>query len=73
MNSEWMSIKETADYLGIRVRTLRNWRAQRRGPPSYKRDSLVRYKRSEVDVWLEKGREQTLEELVTSLNRVGGS
>ncbi|MBC2735894.1 MAG: helix-turn-helix domain-containing protein [Desulfobacteraceae bacterium] len=40
--------KEVAEYLGIGVQTLRNWRYLRRGPVYYKLGSRVSY--SEKDI-----------------------
>lgn len=45
--------KEVANYLAVPVLTLQTWRAARKGPPSYRVGKHVRYRREEVEAWLE--------------------
>ncbi len=54
-HSEWMTYEEVAEYLSVAVGTVRNWVSARKIPFS-KRDGMVRFKRDEVDAWLEKKR-----------------
>jgi predicted DNA-binding transcriptional regulator AlpA len=53
----WLS-----EYLGaeepIPLRTIYNWRLRGEGPPAYRVGKYLRYRRSEVDAWLE-GRHDT--------------
>lgn len=42
----------TADYLGVAVRTLENWRCRRYGPRYVKIGGSVRYRQSDLDAWL---------------------
>ena len=45
---------ETAKYLkGISDRTLRQWRYLRQGPPYVKVGALIRYRKADVDRWIE--------------------
>jgi excisionase family DNA binding protein len=45
--------KEAAEFLGIPLGTLAQWRSQRRGPPYIKlEDRLVRYRRSDLEEYL---------------------
>jgi excisionase family DNA binding protein len=45
---------ELAEYLGISLATVRKWRFLKKGPPFLKLEgSLVRYRKSEVDAWLD--------------------
>lgn len=54
MSDKAMSIKEAAEYLGLEVTTLYNWRAKRFGPPSYALNAKkVVYRKKEIDRWLE--------------------
>ena len=53
--SEWMTYEEVAEYLSVAVGTVRNWVSARKIPFS-KRGGMVRFKRDEVDAWLEKKR-----------------
>ncbi|MEU8264944.1 helix-turn-helix domain-containing protein [Micromonospora sp. NPDC048999] len=46
-------IHEVADYLGLKVQTLYNWRVKGIGPKSSRVGGLVRYRWSDVDAWLE--------------------
>ena len=51
--TSWQSPEELADELCIPVATVYAWRYQGRGPKGYKIGRHVRYKRSDVDAWLE--------------------
>jgi excisionase family DNA binding protein len=45
--------KEAAEFLGIPLGTLAQWRSQRRGPPYIKlEERLVRYRRSDLEEYL---------------------
>jgi len=51
---------EVARVLRISVKTLYNMRARGEGPPAYKlggRGGRARYRRSDVEAWIEQGRE----------------
>lgn len=57
--SEWMSTEELSEITGHARATIEGWRNTGRknsGPPYYKFGRLVRFKRSEVEAWLEKCR-----------------
>lgn len=47
------SINEVAEYLGLEVQTLYNWRALRQGPPAKKVGRQLRYRWQDVDAWVE--------------------
>jgi excisionase family DNA binding protein len=59
---KWLSPREAADYLGVTLQTLYQWRSANRGPKSYKLgeknpDALndsrpVRYRRKDLDRWI---------------------
>ena len=42
-----------ADFLGLTVATLRKWRWLRSGPKFVKVGRLIRYRRIDVDAWLD--------------------
>ncbi|MGI8707255.1 MAG: helix-turn-helix domain-containing protein [Actinomycetota bacterium] len=47
-----------ADYLGIPLRTVYAWRYRGEGPASYRIGRHVRYRREDVEAWLEKQADQ---------------
>jgi excisionase family DNA binding protein len=50
---------ELADYCRVSIRTVQRWRAEGTGPPVLWAGSKPRYRRSQVDEWLERrAREQ---------------
>lgn len=51
----WMSTVEAADYLQRTQKTLSNWRSAGEGPPYSKRSNVVRYRKADLDEWLEGG------------------
>jgi excisionase family DNA binding protein len=46
--------QETAAYLNVAVGTLRRWRAEGTGPPALRVGRTIRYRRLDVDRWLER-------------------
>lgn len=62
-----MTIAEVADYLGLKMTTMYNWRRSGKGPRGIHVGSLVRYRRSDVDVWL--GRHLDFEPRVKNTSR----
>lgn len=48
-----MNTESAAAYLDMRPGTLEIWRSTRRGPPYIKVGRSVRYRRSDLDAWLE--------------------
>jgi excisionase family DNA binding protein len=54
-SSELMSLSEVAQYLGMAERTIYLW-AQERKLPAFKLGSSWRFRRSEIDAWLETNR-----------------
>lgn len=57
----WMTPRETAAYIGVSVETVRGWMRKRTGP-AFTRVGYrtVRYRRSDVDGWMEKRKRTTL-------------
>lgn len=53
LKSEILTSKETAKLLGYRVRTLKKWRSTGRGPAYVRIGSRVRYRREEINRWLD--------------------
>jgi excisionase family DNA binding protein len=53
--------QQTADYLQVAVGTLRRWRAEGTGPPALRAGRTVRYRKADVDAWLQRERERDSE------------
>ena len=45
--------QEVADYLGVPIRTVYAWRHRGTGPRGFRVGRHVRYRREDVDAWLE--------------------
>lgn len=52
----WISIEETAEYLGVNKDTIRNWIRNNTGIPAHKIGKLWKFKRSELDEWVKSGK-----------------
>lgn len=52
-----MNVNALGEYLGIAPQTIRVWRMQGIGPHAFKIGHLVRWRKSDVDAWLETQRE----------------
>jgi excisionase family DNA binding protein len=48
-----LDTEQAAEYLRVGPQTIRNWRTKGRGPEALKVGSLVRYRRSDLDRWLD--------------------
>lgn len=51
---ELMDEAALADLVGVNIKTLQKWRWQRTGPAFVKIGRLVRYRRTDVEAWLDK-------------------
>lgn len=49
-----MTEQELADYCHVHVATVRRWRRAGTGPPVHWAGNKPRYRRSEVDAWLDR-------------------
>ena len=47
------STQELADFLGLPVQTIYQWRKRNYGPPGRKMGRHIRYRRSEVEHWID--------------------
>ncbi|HEU4319881.1 MAG TPA: helix-turn-helix domain-containing protein [Acidimicrobiia bacterium] len=52
-DEQLMTIQELAQYLSVPVGTLYQWRYRREGPPGFRVGRHVRYRRSDVQEWIE--------------------
>lgn len=48
-----LTVEDLADYLGVPVATLYQWRYRREGPPGFRVGRHVRYRWSDVQDWIE--------------------
>lgn len=53
MVTEWLSIEQLADELGVQVRTIYAWRTKSRGPRAARFGKHLRFRRSDVEAWIE--------------------
>jgi len=51
--TEYLTAREVAEFTGISVQSLANWRTARRGPPWTKIETAVRYSKNALRRWLE--------------------
>lgn len=52
-DKEFLSINELARLLGVSRSTMNRWRDGGVGPPEFRVDRSVRFRRSDVDKWVE--------------------
>ena len=60
INDNYISIDEAAKYLGIKTVTLRNWIKKDKSLPAHKIGKLWKFKRSELDVWVQSGKSASI-------------
>ena len=53
MRDEWIGIEQLAKELGVPVRTIYAWRTKRTGPRGATFGKHVRFRRSDVEQWIE--------------------
>ena len=54
MSNDWTSIEAFAAELDVPVRTVYAWRSRGLGPRGYKIGRHIRFRRSDVEAWLER-------------------
>lgn len=52
---KWIGLEEAAEYLGIKSVTLRKWIKEKK-IPCHKIGKLWKFKKTEIDEWIESGR-----------------
>jgi excisionase family DNA binding protein len=62
MPDEWLSLSEVARLLGVHPSTVRNWSDRGHLPAHRTQGGHRRYRRSEVDLWIQSHREEGLDE-----------
>lgn len=56
LEDNWISIEETAKYLGVKVITIREWIRKNNGIPAHKIGKQWKFKKSELDAWVKSGK-----------------
>lgn len=51
LQSPWLTASEAAEYLGVSVRTIWNWVAERQIPVVHLPGRITRFNRNELDKW----------------------
>ena len=49
-----LSAQGVADYLGVPITTIYNWRHRSQGPPGLRVGRHLRYRRRDVEAWIER-------------------
>ena len=47
-----LTVEELADYLGVPIATLYQWRHRGEGPPGFRVGRYIRYRRNDVEQWI---------------------
>ena len=55
---KWSTMKDVQEHLGVRRETVLHW-INLRGMPAYKIGRLWKFKRSELDAWVNSGKSAT--------------
>lgn len=53
INKEWIGVDELAAELGVPVRTIYAWRTKKAGPRGAMFGKHLRFRRADVNVWIE--------------------
>lgn len=56
IQDNWISIEEAANYLGVKIVTIREWIKKQNGIPAHKIGKLWKFKKSELDEWVKSGK-----------------
>ncbi|MBT4187449.1 MAG: helix-turn-helix domain-containing protein [Gemmatimonadales bacterium] len=55
--SEWLSTNDLAEWLQVPPATVSRWRYQDTGPVGYRVGRHIRYRRDDIETWLQQRRE----------------
>ena len=56
INDKWINIDEAATYLGVKSVTVRDWIRKDKGIPAHKIGKQWKFKVSELDAWVKRGK-----------------
>ncbi len=65
MKIEFLTIKELSEYLKLTVPTIYGYTSTNR-IPHIKRGKRLYFKKSDIDIWIEKGQRKTIDEMVAN-------
>ena len=71
MSGEWLSISEIAEILGVHPSTVRGWSDQGRMPVHRTQGGHRRYRRSEIDLWMQSRQVKVPEESQLVIQKIG--
>jgi excisionase family DNA binding protein len=57
-NATLLSPHDLADYLGVPVKTIYNWRTEKKGPRGVKVGRHLRFRSTDVESWLEENADE---------------
>lgn len=60
---EFMTDVEVANRLRISASTVRTWRRLKKGPPYHRLGRTVRYRRADLNAWIDAQREESASEV----------
>ena len=69
VQKQWLSVKELAEYLGLKPSTIYQYVAERR--VSFHKipgSQIIKFRKAEIDAWMESGRVETKEEYLERTN-----
>lgn len=61
-NDNYISIDEAAEYLGVKTSTIRTWIKKKNMPSHRVGGKLLKFKRSEIDEWVNSEKKMNIEE-----------
>ena len=59
LDKEFLTINDLCELLSVTPKTVHSWRYRGIGPASFKAGKHVRYKRSDVEAWIEESRTES--------------
>ena len=62
MKSDYLTLKELSEYVNLAVQTIYGFTSTNQ-IPYIKRGKKLYFKKSDIDIWIEKGQSKTLEEM----------
>ena len=56
IKDKWINIDEASDYLGVKIGTIRDWIRKGKGIPAHKIGKQWKFKKEELDQWVQSGK-----------------